>query len=75
MNDIMKLANGPAMWIFALIIIAIAIVESVLIYRRSNLFSDQTGLLTQKEKKACMKRIASLHRKIARANRALGIAE
>lgn len=55
MNDIMKLANGPAMWIFALIIIAIAIVESVLIYRRSNLFSDQTGLLTQKEKKACMK--------------------
>lgn len=31
--------------------------------------------VTKDEKKACMKRIASLHRKIARANRALGIAE
>lgn len=30
---------------------------------------------TKDEKKACMKRIASLHRKIARANRALGITE
>lgn len=30
---------------------------------------------TKDEKKACVKRIASLHRKITRANRALGIAE
>ena len=30
---------------------------------------------TKDDKKACVKRIASLHRKIARANRALGIAE
>lgn len=31
--------------------------------------------VTKDDKKACVKRIASLHRKIARANRALGIAE
>lgn len=37
------------------------------------LTADQ--FLTKDDKKACVKRIASLHRKIARANRALGIAE
>lgn len=55
MDDIMKLANGPAMWIFACIIIGMAIMESVLIYRRSQAFVKRTGLLTKEETKACIR--------------------
>lgn len=55
MNDIMKLANGPVMWIIALVIVGIAILESVLIYRRSKAFVSRTNLLTREETKASMK--------------------
>lgn len=55
MKDIMKLANGPIMWIFALIIVGIAILESALIYRRSQKFVSRTQILTRDETKASLK--------------------
>ena len=55
MRDIMELANGPFMWIIAIVIIGIAILESVLIYQRAKKFIGKTNLLTTKEMKSCMK--------------------
>lgn len=55
MKDIMNLANGPAMWIFAFIIVGLALMESILIYIRSLKFSKETRLLTAQEARASLK--------------------
>lgn len=55
MNDIIKLANGPAMWIFSMVIVGLAIAQSVLIYRKSKKFIGKTNLLTKAEIKTSLR--------------------
>lgn len=55
MDDIMKLANDPVIWTISLVTIGIAILESILIYRRAKKFAVRTNLLTHGEMKMCMK--------------------
>ncbi|MEG0769186.1 MAG: DUF5058 family protein [Ruthenibacterium sp.] len=53
--DIMQLVNGPAMWIFAGLIIAATVFQSVTLFRLARKYIDKTQLLTQSEIKTCLK--------------------
>lgn len=53
--DGLQLANTPTMWIFALLIVAVAIAQSILIYRLAKKYISKTSLLTQSEIKTCLK--------------------
>lgn len=55
MNSALQLANGPAMWIFSLLIIAAAVFQSALLYRLARKYTKQTGILTDQEVRTCMK--------------------
>lgn len=55
MNPIQELANGPAMWLFSGLIIAAAIMQSVVLYRMARKYINRTGALTDAEVKTCLK--------------------
>lgn len=55
MNDILKSANGPMMWVFSLSIIGMACLQSYLIYRLAKKYIRRTGVLTDAEVKTCLK--------------------
>ena len=50
-----KYINSPAMWIFALIIIGLAIMQSVILYRYARKYIRRTHLLTKGEVKTCFR--------------------
>lgn len=54
-NEIMTLANGPIMWIFAGLIIAAAVTQSVVLYRYARSYIGKTKLLTNEEIKLCIR--------------------
>ncbi len=49
------LANGTAMWVFACVIIAVAILQSVVIYCFVRKYIRQTNILTNAEVHTCLK--------------------
>lgn len=53
--DGMSLANSPAMWVFSLLIVAAAIIQSVLLFRLARRYIRRTQLLTETEIKTCLK--------------------
>lgn len=53
--DVMKLANSPIMWIFAGLIIAAAVFQSVFLFRLARRYIDKTNLLTPDEVKTCLR--------------------
>ncbi|MCD8363822.1 MAG: DUF5058 family protein [Lachnospiraceae bacterium] len=55
MENIMSLANSTIMWVFALLIIAVAVLQSVVLYRMARKYVNQTGVLTNEEIKVCMR--------------------
>ena len=55
MDEILELANSPAMWIFAILIIAMAVMQSVVIYHMLKKYIRKTGILTDDEVYACLR--------------------
>ncbi len=56
MNEgIMEMANSPVMWLFAGLIIAAAVMQSVVLYRYARHYIGKTSLLTNEEIKLCMR--------------------
>lgn len=53
--DGLKLANGPAMWVFSGLIIATAVLQAVVIFRLAQRYTRKTNLLTSSEMKTCLK--------------------
>lgn len=54
-EEIMRLANGPVMWLFAALIIGAAIMQSLVLYRYARGYIDKTGLLTKSEIRLCLR--------------------
>lgn len=53
--DVSKIINGPAMWIFALLVVGAAITQSVVMFRYARKYVRQTNLLSEQELRTCMK--------------------
>lgn len=55
MNDILKLANGPSMWVFTILVVGMAALQSIVIYRMAKKYIRRTGILTDSEVRTCLK--------------------
>ena len=54
-EDILSMANGPVMWLFACLIVAMAILQSLVLYRMAKKYIGRTGILTPTEVRTCLK--------------------
>lgn len=50
MNEILALANSWPMWIFAVILMSIVVIQATIFYRLAKGFSIKTGILTKEER-------------------------
>lgn len=53
--DVMELANGPMMWVFALGIVGVAILQSLILYKLAMKYNSKAEVLTKEEVKTCLK--------------------
>lgn len=54
-QEVMAVANGPAMWIFAIITVAIVVVQAVMMYRLTKKYVSREQIMSPDEMKACIK--------------------
>lgn len=50
MDDYLAVANSTAMWVLALVLVSIVVVQALMYLRQALAFSDRFGLLTPQEK-------------------------
>ena len=53
--EISKIANGPVMWIIALLTIGLVVIQAVLIYRLTRKYAEAKKALTPEEMKTALK--------------------
>ena len=51
--DAMKIANSPIMWVFAVLLVSMVVLQSVLLFRLARKFIDTTKILSKQEMRAC----------------------
>lgn len=55
LSTIMELANGPIMWVFAVLVVGLAALQSIVIYAMARRYIFRTGILTGPEVRTCLK--------------------
>ena len=55
MSDVMKIANGPVMWVFSLLTVGIVLLQAGLVYNWTNQYNSSNNFLNKKEIGICIK--------------------